>query len=448
MAGQGLGHMQLLFVPVPPLLLYFAYDMLFGQRTDRTRLVGVVVGLLLTAQFFTSTEILAGLFMMGVFGTVAVLVLYRDRLKQRWLAIKSVLGWASLTFSALCIVPAILLFEGADHYVGPAQVVAGLDALRSDLFSAIDPTVLQLIDPVKLNAPLGDTAEAGLYLGIPLLVFLCVACWTMRSRRVVRGLAVMVVVAWVLTLGPRLDVAGHTTWFPLPFAVLSHLPVFYNLVPSRLSLYVFLFCIPLVGMALDRVHSASVRTTGSTFKATGLVGVIVVLILVPLIPSWPYSGGTVVTPSFFTSPAEKLIPSGSTVVTYPYPVGQSALPMSWQAIDGMRYKLVGGYIITALPDGHATFNGTLTEINGLEGLAYLGWKGIPRLTPKVAMGIKLDLEVFQVSTVIVTNEGSNPRYMIRAYTDALKEPGRNYDGTYVWFDVQQRLAQLNGVKRP
>jgi hypothetical protein len=442
MVGQGLGHLNLLIEAVPPLVLYVAYEMLVGRRNEQTRRLGILLGLLLAAEFFTSTEVLGGIGMMSVFGIVAALLFDRSQVIARARTIAETLGWAFLTFIVICFIPLILLFEGASHYVGPAQSVFALDQLRSDLFSPVDPTTLQLIDPAALKPPLLDLPEAGLYLGLPLAVFLVVALWVLRSRRMIRCLGIMVVVAWVLTLGPRLTVAEHSTSIPLPFAVIAHLPMLDNLVPSRLSLFVFLFSVPLLAIGLDRLHFAVGRKTGSVLKTAAVLSVVVALVLLPLIPNWPYGSGSIAMPSFFTSAAERSIPPGSTVITYPFPTAQTASPMTWQAVDGMRYKLVGGYIITPLADGQSTYYGYDSDVNVLSYDAFNGGQSLPQLKPMLLRGIRLDLRVWGVSTVVVAPWGHNPGYMERAYAAALEEPGHDYDGTLVWFGVTQRLAEL------
>jgi hypothetical protein len=442
MVGQGLGHLNLLIEPVPPLVFYIAYEMLVGRRYERTRPLGICLGLLLAAQFFISTEVLGAIAMMSVFGLVAVLLFDRGRVIARARKVAETLGWAFLTFIVICLIPIMLLFEGADHYVGPAQPVLALDQLRSDLLSIINPTTLQLIHPAALKVPLDNPSEAGLYLGLPLLVFLAIAFWKLRFSQVVRCLGVMAIVAWVLSLGPRLTVAEHSTSIPLPFAVIARLPILDNIVPSRLSLFVFLFSAPLLALGLDRFHSSVGQKTGSALKKVALVSVVVALALVPLIPNWPYASGRVTMPSFFTSAAERAIPQGSTVITYPFPTGPTAWPMAWQAVDGMRYKLVGGYIITPQADGRATFYGSDSYVFELSLYAFNGGESLPRLTPSVLHGIRLDLRVYGVSTIIVVPWGDNPIYIERLYAAALDEPGHDYNGTFVWFGVTQRLAEL------
>jgi hypothetical protein len=64
------------------------------------------------------------------------------------------------------------------------------------------------------------------------------------------------------------------------------------------------------------------------------------------------------------------------------------------------------------------------------------------LTPSVLHGIRLDLRVYGVSTIIVVPWGDNPIYIERLYAAALDEPGHDYNGTFVWFGVTQRLAEL------
>jgi hypothetical protein len=442
MVGQGAGHIDLLFVPAPPLMLLIAYKTVCGKRQDRTMRNGILVGLLATAQFFSATEILGGLGIFAVVGGLIAIAVDRQRVMARARVIVATVGWAILTFAVICLVPVLLLLFGAQHYVGPAQVGVGL--LRSDLLSVIDPTALLLIHPFTLKAPFNDLPEFGLYLGIPMLVFLALTAWRLRSKRFIKVSVLMIAVAWLLGLGPRLSIAGHPTSIPLPFAVFGHLPLFDSMIPSRLSLFVFLFTVPVVAVGLERLFETTRAKAGSIPKPSVIFGVVLAAILVPLLPAWPYGVGPLYVPSFITSPAEQSIPNGSTVVTYPFPDVPTTTPMSWQAIDHMRYKILGGEIITPNAHGDATFYGTVSDISGISYFAYAGGEKLPSITPGVVRGVRLDLRVFGVGTVIVAPMGHDPTYIRNLYQRTMNEPGHDYNGTYVWFDVQQRLASISG----
>lgn len=441
MVGQGLGHIFLLFEPVAPLVLYLAYEILLGHRFENPRRPGFLLGLLFAAQFFISTEILATFAVMGFLGGVAALFFYGRPLLDRTRFVLSSLFWGTTTFLVICIAPLLLLFDGPDHYVGPAQTVVSLDGLRADLASIVRPTFLQLFHPLGTLGPFNDTPEAGVYLGVPLVAFSLIALWKLRSRPAVRATAVMLLAVWVLSLGPSLTVWGHATRVPLPFTVLAHLPVFQNIVPSRLSLFLFLFLAPLMAFGLQALRDALRRWKLKGWNTTSIVALTVAVLFFPLLPNWPYGSGSLYVPSFITSPAEELIPAGSTVATYPFPDIPTTTPMSWQSIDEMRYKLLGGEMITPRANGTATFYGSVSDISGLSYFAYLGHK-MPNMSAGIERGIRLDLEVFGVGTVVVAPMGEDPGAMRTAYGRALAEPGHDYDGTYVWFDVQQRLAFL------
>ena len=86
-------------------------------------------------------------------------------------------------------------------------------------------------------------------------------------------------------------------------------------------------------------------------------GLVAVATVVSLLPSWPYSSESA-NPGYAESPGGlAAIPTGSTVLTYPYVTQFSDDAMLWQAADAMRFKLLGSYMLrrgarnlaTALP---------------------------------------------------------------------------------------------------
>jgi hypothetical protein len=58
MITQGAVHLDLMFAPLPPLILYGLYELVVDQKRIPLK-VGVAVGLCATAQFFISVEVLA-----------------------------------------------------------------------------------------------------------------------------------------------------------------------------------------------------------------------------------------------------------------------------------------------------------------------------------------------------------------------------------------------------
>jgi hypothetical protein len=442
MVGQGLGHVFLLFAPVPPLILYVLYRGLIASN-DRPRLWGIWLGILLAAQFFISTEVLASLGVVGAVAGVFGAYVYRQNLRELARKALPVAAYALAVFAVVCGIPVILLFFGADHYSGPAQDVTGLGLIRTDLLSPVVPNGMQLIRPLFIGPPFGDFAEADLYLGIPLVAFLVYAFVKLWKRRGIRLLALAAVAAWILSLGPRLRVDHYGTSIPLPFTVLDHLPVTQSLVPARVANYVYLFCAPVFAIGLDRLRN---RILDRSVPAMGsLVAVLVTIVaLIPLIPSWPYASGTLYVPAFITSKAELRIPPGSTVVTYPFPDNPST-PMSWQALDAMRYKLVGGEVISPEPDGRATFYGTYSDVTAVSLLAYTGGK-LPPMNSPFIRDVRLDLQVYDAGTVIVAPIGREWPWIVKMYEAALGVAPQHTGGAYVWFHAYESLIAT--LERP
>ena len=73
--------------------------------------------------------------------------------------------------------------------------------------------------------------------------------------------------------------------------------------------------------------------------------------LLPLVPAVPLTAGVVPVPSFFTSSAVHVLRPNSTVLVVPFPYAEHAVAMEWQAEAGLRYRMVGGYVLLPSPHG-------------------------------------------------------------------------------------------------
>jgi hypothetical protein len=438
MVGQGLGHVFLVFEPFPPLILYEFYRGVIAG-VDRPRHSGILLGLLLAAQFFVSTEVLAALGVIGIIGTVLFLVVYKRGLN--WIVGRTVrvAGYAILSFSVVCIVPLMLLFFGPNHYSGPAQSVNSLGVFNSDLFSLVIPNGLQAIRPIFIHPLYDNFAETDMYIGVPLLALLVVSCVRMWKRRGVRLFAYVALAAWVLSLGSRLRIYRHATSIRLPFAILAHLPFSDSFVPARLSLFTYLFAAPILAIGLDGLRRTISRRS-SLFRGSSIALVAALVALFPLVPKWPYPLGGLYVPRFITSSAEREIPPDSIVVTYPFPNILTTTPMSWQALDAMRYKLVGGEMITPGKSGKATFAGMDSDLQKISVMAYAGIP-LPRFTPSLIQMVRMDLRVCGADTIIVAPMGKNASAVRDLYQEALGVAGSDYQGTYVWFDAYRSLIR-------
>ncbi len=256
------------------------------------------------------------------------------------------------------------------------------------------------------GVPVPDLGENGGYVGLPLLALLLAGGYRFRRDRLVRFAAVMAVIALVLSMGATLNVAGHSLGVPLPFRLLTKLPLLQDEVPSRYSVAMWLFIALLAAAVLDRAwqhwkaFSQREMSLGRPLRhrrkaklaAGAIAGTWAVLVVVSLIPSWPYPWSSDAVPAWFTSPAVHEVPYGSTLVTYPMARSPYTYPDVWQAVAGMWYRTPAGQGVFAHPGRSATE--TVFDDCLFDGQA-------PPLTAKILEKMRKDLRTFDVSTVVV-----------------------------------------------
>jgi hypothetical protein len=175
--------------------------------------------------------------------------------------------------------------------------------------------------------------------------------------------------------------------------------------------------------------------------------------MVPLLPSFPYTTATTGVPAYFTSDASSgvgQIPVGSVALTYPYPVNPNNVAMLWQAVSGMRFRILGDYAITPAPDGSG--NGSLAPpllqpalMQTLLGSALVGGSAVEALPPVSAAATESQLRRFLlrygVASVIVDPLGADPQLVVHYLTAALGEPPTAQGGVLVWYHVQQLVRR-------
>lgn len=474
----------LTFAPLPPLAFLLLHEILVRQRW-RPRRTGALLGLVCTLQFFISSEILAMTVVMGAMATALFLLIKRRTVVERWRYSLTAFAYSLGVGGLLLFYPLFFTFAGPQHIDGPPISSATLsDLFPVDLMSPIVTGWGQWIDPKGL-APVGQSFDYSqlVYLGLPLVVVLAFFAVFFRQRRMILFSGAMALIAYVLSLGPRLWIDGHETQIPLPFALIARLPALDGIQASRFALITDLFVAAMFAMGIDEMwrwlpgHLVRIFPRRSTVGAIVVVGALVVVVTLPLVPgSTPRTTPTDI-PRFFTSAAVNSISLSSVVLAYPYPDQASAdfanglraydlLPiesvMLDQAVTAMRYKLVGGY--GWFPSGTGQF-GTISP-------AHLDPQSVQTLfdvslgfeTPtqrlvlsnrNLTRDLREFLRTFKVQSVVFPNglpaiaPGGGLIYLrrphlatlIRQMTAAIGPPVRT-GGMTVWFHVQQRLADV------
>ncbi|HEV2362453.1 MAG TPA: hypothetical protein VGS21_12180, partial [Acidimicrobiales bacterium] len=288
--GEGLGHVFLAFVPIPPLLFAVTYGIVRGHSAKPWR-AGLLLGVLGALQFFISPEILVTTGLLLAVGLVAAAAV---RPGAALLRLRSSLEAFGSTAAFLVISLAYPVWEfarGPQHIDGPSHSVAGLAPYHADLLSAIVPSQSEKIAPFGLAA-VGNrltgfnVTETGAYVGIPLLMLLGALAWRCRDDLRVRLAAFLGVVSFVLSMGPRLEVDGADTHVPLPFALLQHVPIVQGASAGRFSLYTALFIAVVLVVGIDDWRK-TVAARIDPRRAKAVVAGVTVSCLLPLLPAFP-----------------------------------------------------------------------------------------------------------------------------------------------------------------
>ncbi|MFZ0249986.1 MAG: hypothetical protein WAL61_08565 [Acidimicrobiales bacterium] len=453
MVGQSFGHLNLLFVPIPPLILFALSELLVNQRSG-ARKWGLALGLLAAAQCFISAEVFVTTAIMSVIGIGVLAALYPSSVRQRVPHALRGFAWAALVCVPLVIYPLLYGALEVNGYVGSAH---GTYPFQADLLGSLVPNGSFLVAPHGLVAIgnrfiAGDGVENGSYLGAPLLIVLIAICARWWRLGLVRFAALMTVAAWLLSLGPRLTIDTHETSLRLPFDVLEHLPGFVSLESARFSLYEDLFVAILLAVGMDQLGRWWTRNpAGHRGVSRGVAGMVLALVCavvaVPLIPRWPHQEYTVSSPGFFSSSAALRIPKGSVTLTYPYPDNPNVQGMLWQATAGMRFRLMGGYAVVPGARRVASFDPFPPDLQMVPATLvgdYLGQAPglvVPGSSRASAEEVRSFLKRYQVRTVIAQRVGVNPSAAYALIESALGTPPRHTGGVDVWFDVPADLRR-------
>ena len=330
-AATANAHLFLLFQAVPPLVILCVDRFL---RSDRSSPVwtGVAMGLCFVAQFYISTEVFASLAVMTCIAVVlgGAVVLWKHVPVDRRRTFTFV-GCAAVVMVVGIGYGAFVALAGPHHITGPAQPATAIAGITVDPLGLVVPTIDQHF--TLGHAVLGDSlvaarapdwtiafdspVENGSYVGVPLLLALVVGTIVLRRKRIALFCSAMGAIALLLSFGSHLHVDGHRTGIPLPFLVIEHLPLLDSSVAARWVTYFWLFAALLLALVLDAAHGA-VAADGRLGRYGGAVvsGLVAVVVLLPLLPAWPYATTPASVPSWFTSGARSL-PAGSAALVYP-----------------------------------------------------------------------------------------------------------------------------------
>jgi hypothetical protein len=440
MLTQGRGHIHL-DAAIPALFVLVGHELLVRQRCGRVRL-GLLMGFLVILQFGISTEVLASIALVGVIGALVAGALYphqvnRERLKYAAIA----LGVGAVSALVVLAWPLYVLFAGPQHLTGPAQIA---DRFSADLLSPVVPTGAQQLAPPSLVHRAatfsGNGNENTAYLGITLLLaVVCVVVLLRRSRTVVWA-AVMALATFVISLGRTLRVDGHNTGFPLPWDLITRLPLMESAAAVRYSFYTTLFAGIVLALGADALATryAAAQWSARRRSVVAFAGVAAwFLVALPLVPNFggvPYHAARISVPAWFTArDGVQRVPENSVAVLYPYLSRFESRPMTYQAFAKYRFRQPGDYGITPAADGKGTFD-TPTVTHYVESRLAIGVSIKPNFA--VIPQMLAEWRAWGVRTVVVVDSRPGAKQAEELYTAILHQQPVHSGGVAAYYDIK------------
>jgi hypothetical protein len=356
---SAVGHYDLQFAVLPPLIVHA----LLRLPRDPVR-YGAGLGLLAALQLLTAEELL---FYTGVAALVILAVLaagwpplrkprqLMDTSREMIVTVASGVMVASGVFILLAGYPLWTQFSGPLAQHGSPYAI---DFYKNDLYSFVQPSVLQLIHSAPSAAFVArfarDPSEYLGYLGWPMLLILVWAAVALWRVRPIRLMAVTLVVLEVCSLGGMLLAGGHVhDWVKLPWYWLQGLPVASSAITDRFSIIADGCAAAMLAFALDAAWRETRRREALDLRpqrgprlarvAIALTGLIAIIPMLPApLPSARLPG---VPAGWARTLAGLRLPYGASVLTLPAPSSTFTAPLRWQADTGTPAAMVGGYFI-------------------------------------------------------------------------------------------------------
>ena len=259
MIGQGSTHLNLSFIPLPPLIFLALYEMLVRQEGSMRRW-RILLGVMVAVQFMISTEITATTALFAAVAVALVAVVDRRRVLGN---LRRAAGGLAVALGVAVVLLAVPFYEAL---FGPYRItgrVPGFEYYYSALVGPLLPTSNMLFGTAHMktlgNRIGGNLSENGTYIGIPLVLIMAAAVVLVR-RRVVRIGVALAFIAFVLSLGISFHFglaryAKTASSLKLPGDLIFHIPKLNAAYPVRYSLFVVLFASVVLAVVMDSIRS-------------------------------------------------------------------------------------------------------------------------------------------------------------------------------------------------
>jgi hypothetical protein len=455
------GHLMVAMAAIPPLIVA-CLDEILVRQARRPLVVGALLGLLVTVQFFIGTEILVITAIAtgaGLLVVTATALRDHDRLRRHRRHAVTALAAAAAVSVALLAYPLWFALAGPAHLSGPVWGPgAPIGHVGTAAHSFVEPAAAIPFAGTLTQRYGGYQAPvlSGQYLGIGFVAVIVLGLVVWRRDGRLRLFGIVGTLSVLLSLG--LDYHHWTPW-----RLLVRLPLMVNVIPSRFLVVTYLCTAAILGLVIDHARTAARGPEGgdsSTSTALGQGGppsrgrrwrgavaglTVGAVALVPWVTYFdgglPLTVQPVALPTWFAQVAPTLR-GHHVLLTFPVPFAGMQSAMTWQAVDGMTYSMAGG----GGPDGLITRAGPEAP-----GQAILGDLSTAGPSPK-ARSLSLDqvravrqaLAGWGVTTVVLPDTTSLPSYVqlfqvrsiVVLITAATGQRPTRQAGAWVWNRVQ------------
>lgn len=441
-------HLMLGLGVVPPLIVACLDELLIRQQR-RPIIVGIVLGLLVTLQFFIGTEPLLITAIMVAVGVATVAVYSRSRDLQAFrhharFAFSGLIagGVTSIVFLAL---PAWFALSGPDHFSGLVWPNG------TPSHSAIDSFKYFFVPgPLTFGYSAAAAYQGRIlsysYFGIALIavLFTGLIVWRSDLRLWLFGWIGFVSISLSLVTG-----------------VFAGIPVLENIVAARFLLVTYLAVAVLLGLVIDHCYRAvsrwrEIRQDRATEKRRGeqpiklprwtaataavLVAVIALFqIFGYLAQAVPIAVQPVILPNWFRTVAPNL-PGHPVLLVLPAPFANRDPSMTWQAVGGLHFSMVG----EGGPGGILKRTGKEKQAAKLLSLVSSQSGSDTAITTGGVDEVRRALKKWGVTMVVLPDQSSLPGYervpspalSAGLITAATGERPLYQAGAWVWMNVQ------------
>lgn len=439
MVSHANGHINFVCQFVVP---FIVWQVLRLREPGRAVRGGVTLALLVVLQVFINEETL--LFTALALGVFVLAYAAMAPGAARAVAMRFTAGLAvtAAVASALLAYPLWFQFFGPRSYQG--QPFAP-DEFVTDLLS-IGAFARQSLagNPGVARALSVSPTEDNTFFGLPVLIMLVVAMVVLRRSVAARATAAAGLVLLVMSMGPRLRVAGHDTVIPLPFALISDVPVLDLVSVTRFAMVTATVVGLLLALAADRMtRHAATDGRGYPHRTRVWFWAALIAALVPVAPKPVPIIEAPPLPAFIADGMwRSYVPADRTLVTVPLPeVTTGREGMRWAALAGLDVMVPRGYFMGPVDppaDTTGSWSAPLRPTSTLvRDIVLTGRR--PVITAADRRAAVVDLTYWRAAVVVLPPHDRHAAQLQATVTELLGRAPRPVGGVLLW-DVRDLVA--------